>query len=49
MRYATKEFLGFAGALIGAFLVLTHYTGFSRDVSAVSSGSVNIFKTLQGR
>lgn len=49
MKYATKELLTVAGGLIGAFLVLTHYTGFSRDVSAVSSGSVSIFKTLQGR
>ena len=49
MKYATKEFLVLAGTLVGAYLVLIHYTGFSRDVSAVSSGSVNILKTLQGR
>jgi hypothetical protein len=43
------QFVKLAGSLILAFLVLEHFTGFSKDVGAVSSGTVSIFKTLQGR
>jgi hypothetical protein len=46
---ATKQVLSLVGTLVLAFLVLEHYTGFSRDVSAISTGGVGIIKTLQGR
>lgn len=49
MRGTTKEILTVTGGLIMAFLVLTHYTGFSRDVGAIASGYSNVAKTLQGR
>lgn len=49
MRYVTKEFLGLFGMLIVAFLVLTHASGFSRDVSAIGSNLSRVAKTFQGR
>jgi hypothetical protein len=49
MTVAVKQFITLAGGLIIAFLVLTHFTGFARDVGAISSGSVSVIKTLQGR
>jgi hypothetical protein len=49
MKFVTKEFLGMLTLLIGGFLILEHATGFSKDVGALASGTVNIAKTLQGR
>jgi hypothetical protein len=41
--------LKWGAGLIAGYLVLTHYTGFAKDVSAGSSGAVSITKALQGR
>ncbi len=49
MSGAVKEILTLTGTLVLAFLVLTHFTGFSRDVGAVGSGYVGVVKALQGR
>jgi quinol-cytochrome oxidoreductase complex cytochrome b subunit len=49
VRGTTRELLSVIGVLIGAFLVLEHSTGFSRDVGAISTGGVGVIKTLQGR
>jgi hypothetical protein len=35
--------------LILAFLVLTHFTGFGRDVGSLSTAYVSSVKALQGR
>jgi hypothetical protein len=35
--------------LIGMYLALVHFTGFSSDVNAVSNGSTGVIKSLQGR
>jgi hypothetical protein len=49
MRAITKECLSFLLALILAFLLLTHSTGFSRDVKAGFGGVNKLARTLQGR
>lgn len=36
-------------SLIGLYLVLVNFAGASRILTAVSSGTVQIFRTLQGR
>lgn len=49
MKSAAKSFVGGAFALIALFLVLAHAGGFAQAIGAGTSGSANIFKTLQGR
>jgi hypothetical protein len=49
VKGTTRQLLTVIGGLIAAFLVLEHATGFSRDVSAISTGGVGLIKTLQGR
>jgi hypothetical protein len=49
VKNVTKELVGMTVLLVLAFLVLTHFTGFSRDVGALSSAWVNVTKTFQGR
>lgn len=38
-----------SGLLIFAYLALVHFTGFSQDVNATTTGGVNVIKSLQGR
>jgi hypothetical protein len=49
MNQATKQFLHFLLVLILAFLLLTHSTGFSRDVQAGFGGVNKMIRSLQGR
>lgn len=49
MKTITKELVTMTILLVLAFLVLTHYTGFARDVGALGSAWVNVTKTFQGR
>lgn len=49
MRQITKEVLSFLGMLILAYLLLTHSTGFSRNVRAVGGSLADLSKVLQGR
>ena len=49
MSRAAKQFLGGAFALIALFLILAHAGGFAQAIGAGSSGSAQVFKTLQGR
>lgn len=49
MRSTAKNFLGGAFFLIGMFLILAHAGGFAQAISAGTSGTANVFKTLQGR
>jgi hypothetical protein len=49
MRTGVKQFIGGAFFLIGLFLVLTHSGGFARAIGSGTSGTANVFKTLQGR
>ena len=49
MRGITKEVLSTGLILIGLFLVLTHFTGFERDVRSIAQGGVGLTKALQGR
>lgn len=44
-----KKALTYGAGLIALYLVVEHYTGFSKDVSASLSGVSNVAKTLQGR
>lgn len=48
MRLA-REILSVFVVLILAYLVLLNYTGFSRDISALTSGGATLAKTFQGR
>lgn len=49
MKIITKELLMLTAVLVGAYLVLTHYTGFSRSVDALGKTYVGGVKALQGR
>lgn len=49
MKTITKEFISMTILLVIVFLVLTHFTGFSRDVGALGSNWANLVKTFQGR
>jgi hypothetical protein len=49
MKYATKELVGMTVLLVLVFLVLTHFTGFTRDVGALGTNYASIIKTFQGR
>lgn len=49
MKAITRQFLVLFGGLIGLFLVLEHFTGFSKDVGAIGSGLSGVAKTLQAR
>lgn len=49
MNGTVKKVLVGSGILIGLYLVLINYTGFSSDVNSVSTGSVGVVKSLQGR
>lgn len=49
MKSTVGQFIGGAFALIALFLVLSHFTGFIRDVGSVTSGSSNLITALQGR
>lgn len=49
MKSITKELISMTIILILVFLVLTHFTGFSRDVGALGANWAHIIKTFQGR
>lgn len=49
MKAITKEFISMTILLVIVFLVLTHFTGFSRDVGAIGSNWARLVKTFQGR
>jgi hypothetical protein len=49
MKYFTKELFAVTGALVGAYLVLTHSTGFARSVGSLGSAYTGSVKALQGR
>jgi hypothetical protein len=45
----TKDLLMVTGTLIAAYLILVHYTGFSKSVSALGTAYAGGVKVLQGR
>ena len=49
MRSEVRQFVGGAFFLIGVFLILAHAGGLAQAVSSTTTGTANIFKTLQGR
>lgn len=49
MKFATKELIGMTVLLVLVFLLLTHATGFARDLGSVGSFYTGSVKTLQGR
>ena len=44
-----RNFLRTAAILIILYLVLIHFTGFSKDVSTLFSGTSQLVTTFQGR
>ena len=44
-----RNFIKTAAVLIILYLVLIHFTGFSKDVSTLFSGSGELVKDFQGR
>lgn len=44
-----RNFFKTASVLIILYLVLIHFTGFSKDVATLFSGTTNVIKTFQGR
>jgi hypothetical protein len=44
-----RTFMKTAAILIVLYLVLIHFTGFSKDVSTLFSGGSNLVATFQGR
>lgn len=49
MTATLKQTLTLTAFLVGAYLVLTHYTGFSRSVASLGTAYVGGVKALQGR
>lgn len=49
MKFATKELVGMTVLLVLVFLVLTHFTGFGRDVGSLATAYTGSVKALQGR
>lgn len=43
-----RNFIKTAAILIALFLVLIHFTGFSKDVSTLFQGTGNLVKAFQG-
>lgn len=44
-----RGYLRAAFLLIVAYLVLVHFTGFTKDVAALATGTVGTVKAFQGR
>ena len=44
-----KKVLFWGVGLIGGYLILKNYKGFTSDFNAASQGGVNLVKSLQGR
>ncbi len=44
-----KKPLLYVALLIGGYLVLINYKGFTSDLNSAGTGSVNLVKALQGR
>jgi hypothetical protein len=44
-----RNFIRIAAILIILYLVLIHFTGFSKDVATLFSGTGTIIKDFQGR
>lgn len=49
MKASLKELLTVTAALVAVYLVLVHYTGFSKSVASLGSAYVGGVKALQGR
>lgn len=49
MKFATKELVGMTVLLVLVFLVLTHSSGFGRDIAALGQFYTGSVKVLQGR
>lgn len=48
MKGLIQEFITLALGAVFLYLVLAHYTGAERVISATGGQAANIFKTLQG-
>ena len=44
-----RRFIATASILIILYLVLVHFTGFTKDVSQLGTSSVGLVKAFQGR
>ncbi len=44
-----RKALLWGALLIGGYLVLVNFTGFTSDVSTAGTGAVNLVKAFQGR
>lgn len=44
-----RSFLKIAFLLIVLYLILIHFTGFSKDISTAFAGTGELVKTFQGR
>ena len=49
MKGTTKELIQMTVLLVVIFLLLTHFTGFSKDVGAVTKGWGGLIRDFQGR
>jgi hypothetical protein len=49
VKFVTKEFIGMTVLLVLVFLVLTHASGFARDLGAATQFYTGSVKALQGR
>lgn len=49
MGSTAKKVLATGGGLIALYLAVSYSTGFSKNVSSVSTGSVNLVRAFQGR
>lgn len=49
MSSTIKEFISLSLGAIVVYLIVVHYTGAEKTITAVGGSTANIFKTLQGR
>jgi hypothetical protein len=49
MKGLTRELIVLWFGVIAAYLVLEHYTGFSKDVGSIATGATGFSRVLQGR
>lgn len=49
MKQTTKELIQMTIVLVALFLILTHFTGFAKDVGAATKGWGGLIRDFQGR
>lgn len=49
MKGLSREFIGLSLGTVFVFLIVTHYTGAAKTISALGQSGALVYRTLQGR